>query len=239
VVKSAATNTDPEIGSAFGGLPTTAVFDVLRIGGFPHQVLSSSIARLGASGHLAGPAFCARGETLLGGADTKASATTRWEMFRRIYRGSILVVGSGGYDEAVVFGENVIVAARARGCAGVVADGGVRDLDGLKAMDIPIFARFATPVSSAGRWRFVELDAPVTMPGQTSATVIVRPGDILVGDSDGVIVVPAEHAGDVAADSRRLAEIEDGFRPRLASGEDPEEVYAGAQRFAHIRRHRD
>lgn len=224
--------------AAFRGVPTTAIFDVLRIGGFPHQALHHAIARLGPSGQLVGPAFCAIGETLLGTDPDSKGKAVRWEMFRRVEAGGILVVASGGYAEAVVFGENVIVAARARGCAGVVADGGVRDRDGLSALDIPVFARFATPVSSAGRWRFVALQEPAALAGQTTATVTVRPGDIMVGDSDGVIVVPLEHAADVAEDARRLDEIEGSFRPRLARGEDPEQVYAGAQRFAHIRRHR-
>lgn len=219
-------------------VPTTVLFDVLRVGGLPHQVLSARIARLGPSGHLAGPAVCALGETALGGPDLKAAASVRWEMFRRIYDGAILVVGSGGYDEAVVFGENVAISARARGCAGIVADGGVRDLDGLRQMDIPVFARFATPVSSAGRWRYVALEVPMAMPGQTTAMVMVRPGDILVGDSDGVIVVPKEYADDVFEDADRLAAIENELRPRLAAGEDPEGVYADANRFGHIRRHR-
>jgi regulator of RNase E activity RraA len=219
------------------GLPAAVVADVLRAGGLPHQALSSRIARLGPAGHLSGPALCARGETALGAPEPKNIKAIRYEMFRRVYPGAILVVGSGGYDEAVVFGENVALAVRAKGCAGMVADGGVRDVDSIRAMDIPVFARFATPVSSAGRWRFVALEEPLFMPGQTTATVLVRPGDLLVGDGDGVVVVPAEHAADVAEDARRLVAIEEMQRPRLIAGDDPEEVYGAADRFGHVRRY--
>jgi regulator of RNase E activity RraA len=164
----------------------------------------------------------------------------RYEMFRRMTPGAILVVHSGSYDEAVVFGENVVIGVRAKGCAGIVADGGVRDVDSIRAMgaEIPVFARFATPVSSAGRWRYVELEVPVVMPGQTTAGVAVKPGDWMVGDGDGVMVVPAAFAADVAADARRLHAIEEGFRPRLLAGEDPQQVYGSVRKFDHVRRHR-
>lgn len=221
----------------FAGLSAAAVADVLRAGGEPHRALHHSIARLGPAGRLAGPALPARGETQLGAPEPPGVKSVRYEMFRRITPGAVLVVASGGYDEAVVFGENVVLAAQARGCAGMVADGGVRDADAIRAMDIPVFARFATPVSSAGRWRFVALEEPVTMPGQTTAVVVVSPGDWLVGDGDGVVVVPVIHAADVAADARRLVTIEETQRPRLVAGEDPEAVYAAADRFGHVRRY--
>jgi len=221
----------------FTGLPAAAVADVLRAGGLPHQALHHSVARLGPAGHLAGPVLCARGETELGAPQPKNLKAIRYEMFRRINPGAVLVVASGGYEEAVVFGENVVLAARAKGCAGIVADGAVRDADALRVMDIPIFARFATPVSSAGRWRFVALEEPVCMPGQTTTSVLVSPGDWMVGDGDGVIVVPGIHAADVAEDARRLVAIEEMQRPRLIAGEDPEQVYAAADRFGHVRRY--
>lgn len=222
----------------FDAIPAAIVADVLRVGGMPHQALSSRILRLPPKGGLWGPAFCARGETELGGPPMQAAKTTRYEMFRRIGQGEILVVASGGYDEAVVFGENVVVSLAAKGCAGIVADGGVRDVDAIRAMTIPVYARFATPVSSAGRWRYVALQEAIAMPGQTAATVMVRPGDFMVADGDGVMVVPAEFAADVAADARRLHAIEEGFRPRLEAGEDPEGVYGSVNKFGHVRRHR-
>lgn len=220
----------------FTGVPASAVADVLRVGGLPHRALSHRIKGLAPGRSLAGPAFCARGEAALGGPEPANVRAVRYEMFRRFVPGAILVIGTGGYDECAVLGENVAVAVRARGCSGIVLDGGVRDRDALGAMDIPVYARFSTPVSSAGKWRYVELEQALHMPGQTTASVIVNPGDWLVGDGDGIMVVPGEHAHDVAEDARRLLAVEEGQRPRLASGEDPEAVYKGADRYGHVRR---
>jgi 4-hydroxy-4-methyl-2-oxoglutarate aldolase len=214
-------------------LPTAVITDVLRVAGLPHQTLSHRIAPLQRGKTLAGFAFCVRGETALG--NTKLPTAARFELFRRVRPGCILMVASGGYDEAVVFGENVALAAKVRGCSGIVADGGVRDVDALAALGIPIYCRFVSPVSSAGRWNYVALDVPIAMPGQTTATVPVAPNDIVVGDSDGVIVVPAHAARTITEDAEVVARLEIGLRERLIRGEDPEAVYASVNRFAHVR----
>jgi 4-hydroxy-4-methyl-2-oxoglutarate aldolase len=221
----------------FTGVPTAAVADVLRTGGLPHRVLHHRIAQLGMHQQLCGPAFCARGETGMGAPEPKNAKAVRYDMFRRIGAGAILLIGSGGYDEAAILGENVALAVRAKGCVGIVVDGGVRDAQSLAAMDIPVYARFATPVSTAGRWRFVALEEPMLMPGQTTAGVLVSPGDLLLGDRDGVIAIPARIAADVAADARKLIAVEEMQRPRLIAGEDPADVYASGDRYGHVKRY--
>jgi 4-hydroxy-4-methyl-2-oxoglutarate aldolase len=221
----------------FSRIPTSAVADVLRAGGLPHRVLSSRVAHLTPGKRLAGPAYCVRGETALGAPEPSNTQNIRFELYRRILPGSVLLIGTGGYDEAAVFGENIALSAIARGCLGAVVDGGVRDRDALAQLHFPVYARFTTPVSSAGRWRVVELDEPLFMPGQTTAQILVNPGDWLVGDGDGVVVVPSEHAKDVASDAERLAKTEEMRRPDLIAGEDPEKVFNSMDRYGHVRRY--
>jgi len=90
--------------------------------------------------------------------------------------------------------------AKARGMAGIVIDGGVRDLAQLRALALPVYARSVVPSSSAGRFASVARDIPVKCAGVT-----VRPGDIIVADEDGVVVVPAERAEGVL---KRALEID-------------------------------
>lgn len=106
-------------------------------------------------------------------------------------------------------------------------------------MNIPVYVRFKTPVGTAGRWRFVALEESVAMPGQTSAHILVRPADILLGDRDGILVVPHEHAADIASDARRLIAVEETQRPRLIKGDDPKEGYAFGDRYGHIPQYGD
>lgn len=221
----------------FAGASTSAVSDVLRLGGLAHRALSSRIVRIASGRKLAGPAYCVRGESALGAPVPDAMAGVRFEAYRRILPGSVLLIGAGGYDEAAVFGEIMALAVKARGCVGVVTDGGVRRGEAFAQMDLPVYGSFSTPVSAAGRWRLVEIDEPVCMPGQTTAQILVNPGDWLVGDGDGVVVVPAEHAQDVARDAARLSAAERSRHADLAAGEDPEKVLHAMDRFAHVRRY--
>ncbi|MEP6701632.1 MAG: RraA family protein, partial [Betaproteobacteria bacterium] len=111
--------------------------------------------------------------------------------------GDVLIVADG-YTEASVAGDVLLGMARNAGIVALVTDGMVRDIDGLNAVGIPVFARGLTP-NSPHKDGPGEIGTPVTIGG-----VIVNPGDIVVGDQDGVVVVARESAAAVAA---ALAEV--------------------------------
>lgn len=225
-----------ELSARFARLSAAIVSDVLRIAGATHQVLHHSVKPITLGHTLAGPAFCVKGERILGGAPKRTGPSPRHEMFRRAGPGTIIVVESGGYEDCVVFGENVALAFRIAGSQGIVTDGGIRDYDAMANLGIPVFSRFTTPLSSGGQWAMTELEVPLRLAGQSSASVTVHPGDILLGDSDGVVVVPRHAAESVLEDSERLAEIEKQVHEGLMSGRDPGEVFESVNRFGHIRR---
>lgn len=116
--------------------------------------------------------------------------------------GSILVIVMDGADGADIaaFGGIMCTGAVARGLGGAVFDGGCRDVAEIEAMNFPVFARGIVPSTSVGRYINVSSNEPVLC-----GDVEVEPGDILVGDADGVVVVPHEHA---AAVLRRAQELE-------------------------------
>jgi regulator of RNase E activity RraA len=92
-------------------------------------------------------------------------------------------------------------AAKARGMAGIILDGGVRDLAEIRSLGLPVFARSVSPGSSVGRWASVAKDIEVDCAG-----IKVKPGDIIVAGEDGVVVVPKEQE---AAILKRSQEIDD------------------------------
>ncbi len=99
--------------------------------------------------------------------------------------GSVMVeVLEDGLDTAGV-GNLMATTAKVRGLAGMVIDGGARDVEELEEIGFPIWSRSQTPATSVGRYVPVARNAPVTCAG-----VLVRPGDWIVGDSTGVVVVP-------------------------------------------------
>jgi regulator of RNase E activity RraA len=101
-------------------------------------------------------------------------------------------VSSGGG----VFG----FALKARGAAGAVVDGGVRDIEQIKEYGLPVFARHVVPLTGKGRIRVHAINQPVTVDG-----ILVKPGDLIVADANGVVCVPQDLADEV----RALAEKQD------------------------------
>ncbi|GAA4326912.1 hypothetical protein GCM10023144_10970 [Pigmentiphaga soli] len=222
--------------SRLSRVSTALISDVLRTAGAPHQVLHHSIQKLVPGPMVVGPAFCVRGERILGGVPKRSSANPRFEMYRRVQAGAVVVVESGGYEDAVMFGDNIAHGFAVRQCAGIVTDGGIRDREAMAGLGMPVFGRFTTPLSSGGQWLMTELEVPLKLKGQSSSYVTVNPGDFIVADGDGVIVIPEACVQTVAEDAQQLADIEAEIGRRLATGQDPGEVFSAFDRAKHVRR---
>jgi 4-hydroxy-4-methyl-2-oxoglutarate aldolase len=105
-------------------------------------------------------------------------------------RGSVLVIATGGEANVAVWGGLMTAGAVANGHAGAVLDGGVRDLAEIRRdYDFPVYARSVSPGTTLGRFKTLASNAPVVCGG-----VEVNPGDIIVADIDGVVVVPRTQA---------------------------------------------
>ena len=140
--------------------------------------------------------------------------------------GTIAVYDTSNDPGTAHWGELVSTAARLRGCAGAVIDGGVRDVERIIEMAFPVFARYRTPADIRGRWRYVEVGIPIRI-----GEVLIQPGDFVVGDPNGVVVVPKDLALEVLLEAEKVVEIEDKIREELRAGEDPLKLYAKYGRF--------
>ncbi len=115
--------------------------------------------------------------------------------------GSVIVISiEGGEPNVAVWGGLMTAGAVANGHAGAVLDGGVRDLTEIRRdYGFPVYARDVSPATTVGRYRTVASQVPVCVGG-----VMVHPGDIIVGDVDGVVVVPKDSAEAVLAMAREI-----------------------------------
>lgn len=223
-----------DLSARYARVPVGVLSDVLAKAGAPYQVLSREMRAFAELPPFAGPAFCVRGRRAMGGAP--ALKDRRFELFRQFRPGSVLVIATGNYTLSAVLGENVAASLRQSGCVGIVTDGGYRDRDGIAALGMPTRACYLTPMSSGGQMVIGELDVTVTMPGEAYGTVEIGPGDMIVGDADGVIVVPQRGVMTILEDAEQLIAVEARTRAMIEAGEDSEASYKANERFGHVRR---
>ena len=128
--------------------------------------------------------------------------------------GDVIVVDTGGARRTAVLGDLVATKARHRGIAGFVVDGLVRDLPGILGLkDLPVYSRGITPVGPLHRGPG-EINYPVAVGG-----IVVQPGDVIVGDLNGVVVVPRESAADLVERLEAHAESSAAYTAAVARGE--------------------
>ncbi|MFO1303625.1 MAG: RraA family protein [Burkholderiales bacterium] len=135
--------------------------------------------------------------------------------------GEVAVLGCGGSSRIAPWGELLSTAARARGAAGCLTDGFVRDVKFIRKMGFPVFHGGIAPLDSKGRGMVAEIDVPIHCGG-----VAVSPGDLVVGDADGVIVIP--RAVEAVALEKAFAKVrgENDTRAELERGAKLADVFA-------------
>jgi 4-hydroxy-4-methyl-2-oxoglutarate aldolase len=135
--------------------------------------------------------------------------------------GDVLLASTGPSTRTCFWGELLSTAARGRGARGAVIDGYVRDVRRIAAMAFPVFATGMSPVDSAGRSTVVEYGGVIACGG-----VLVREGDLVVGDDDGVVVVPRAVESEVIRRALAKVEGENRTRAALEQGLTLTDVYA-------------
>jgi 3-hexulose-6-phosphate synthase / 6-phospho-3-hexuloisomerase len=126
--------------------------------------------------------------------------------------GDVIVIYNGGSDQVAPWGELATLSCLNKGVSGVVIDGAVRDIDDIRRLEFPVYARAVVP--NAGEPKgFGEINAEISCAGQT-----VRPGDYIVGDDNGIVVVPKERAYEIARRSVEVEKNESRIRDEITKG---------------------
>jgi regulator of RNase E activity RraA len=126
--------------------------------------------------------------------------------------GEIVVVSTCGNSTSAVFGELMCTTAAEKGIGGIIVDGAIRDVDGIARLGLPAFSRSVCP-GGCDKDGPGEINVPISCGG-----TVVMPGDIIVGDEEGVAVIPRDSAEEVlelvhalmARETARIAEIKSG-----------------------------
>ena len=199
----------PELATYFRLLDSAAVCDACKRVGVRQRFVRGAIRAVWAGAKCVGPAFTVRlipGQGGCGAAIEKAPP------------GSVLVIDARGRGDAIVWGELFSGNAAAHKLAGVVVDGAVRDLEGIRQLHFPVFARAVVP--GTARWPGDgQHQVPVTVGG-----VRVRPGDIIFADEIGIAVVAAEQWAAVAEKAMEIQAREGARLSLYLQGYTSEEI---------------
>ena len=209
-------------------LDTATVADVLDVLGLPDQGLAPGFAPYpSAAGRMGGWAYTIRGKMAryAGSGDPR-----KMKAVDGAGRGEV-TVWSGEGRGVCFFGELIALGMKRRGCAGALVDGGIRDIEWIGRQRFPVYARYRTPVQSIGRWKVTAWQVPVEMPGTTKKRVRINPGDFVLADVDGVVVIPARVAEKVLLEAERLTKREIRIRRELDRGASLEDVLA---KYGHV-----
>src|SRR5579864_1516014 len=167
----------------FSAIYTGAISDVLDDMGHPDQVLPSEIQGLTIEHHVAGVAMPIEGQPTES-QDPEEIFVPVLKMLGDLKPGDIIIAQPHGSVSAHI-GELSAESAKYRGARGAVIDGGARDIDYILKLGFPVFCRYRSPRDIVGRWKLVSYGQPIQI-----GKVAVQRGDLVVGDQDGVVIIP-------------------------------------------------
>lgn len=213
-----------ELGARLARCYTGVVYDVMRSRGLTDCVLPSSIVPLDLAMVAAGPVYTVRGrpDATVSPHDT----LLRWtEFLARAPKGHVVMMQ--GHDaERALMGELSAETLQFRGVRGYIVDGGCRDTAFIRRIGFPVFCAKATPRDIVGAWVPVAYDEPISY-GQ----VVVHPGDWVLADCDGIVVIPSAIAAAVIDAAVAAMATEDQVRAAILSGVDPQQAYLAHGKF--------
>lgn len=199
----------------FLGVDTSNVADVLDTLGHPNQGLSADFSPYPATaGRLAGWAYTIRGQMM---SYAQTGDPEKMRACQSISPGEVAVWAGEG-EGVCYFGELIATGMKERGGVGALVDGGVRDVRWIGQLGFPVYARYRTPIQSIGRWKVTAAQVPVTVRGATAREVAVSPGDFILADEDGAVVIPAALVTRVLEEAEKLTRTEVAIRSELSAG---------------------
>ena len=205
-----------------GQLYTAVLSDVLDELGYMHQAMRPFVRPCDETLVLVGRARTGLYMDTYSHRDGENPYEVEIRLIDDLKAGEVAVLGCNGPTERIApWGELLSTAARARGAAGCVTDGLVRDVRHIRKMGFPVFHGGIGPLDSKGRAKMVEMDTPIECGG-----VRVRTGDLIFGDVDGVVVLPQEIAEEAIARAQKKVTGENHTRDELQAGALLADVFA-------------
>ena len=207
---------DQAVLEALQRIPTATLTTVLFKKGVRKVWMRGPLPLDPASERLVGPAFSLRfvpAREDLATPESWASPTPTRAAIEAMPEGAVVVADAGGIRDAGIFGDILCARMHRRGVAGLVTDGAMRDVAGIRPVGLPLWCAGAAAPASIAALTFVGWQQPVGC-----GSVAVMPGDIVVADFDGAIVVPQALAAAVTAEAAAQERLEDWIMRQVMAG---------------------
>jgi regulator of RNase E activity RraA len=202
----------------FEKLYSAVVADALDSLGHRHQTLAPGFLPFGAQRRLAGHAATLRVEAV--DEIPEVPYTVQFKAVDALRPGDVMVVQTPVATPSAFWGELISTRAMAAGARGAIIDGFVRDTEAIRKHGFAVWARGTHPADSAGRLEAIEAGGRIRC-----GSVTVDPGDIVLADLDGVVVVPAARADETLQLAQGKAATEDVVRDALRAGQTVQATY--------------
>jgi len=197
---------------------TGAIHDVMRTMGLKNFVLPSEIQPLVGGDKIAGPIYTVEGKS---GADFDAHETLlEWTGLLSKAPGGHVIVCQPNDNEIALMGELSAETLKLKGVKGYIVDGGSRDIEFLLDMGFSTWCKFKTPKDIVGRWLPVAFNETIRI-----GDVQISGGDWVLGDRDGIVILPKDKAEDIVAETERVIGTENKIRTSIFDGMDPQDAY--------------
>jgi 4-hydroxy-4-methyl-2-oxoglutarate aldolase len=203
---------------------TGVVHDVMRARGLKDFTLPSAIRPLNPEQMLAGVVATVSGR-VEPAADAHQTLLGWTSLLSKARAGTVLICQPN--DSTVAhMGELSAETLKFKGVRGYVADGGCRDVDFILRLGFPVWCRYLTPRDIVGHWLPDQFDAPIRI-----GEVTIHPGDLALGDRDGMVILPAARAAEIVAAAETAIGTENLVRKAILAGIDPQEAYLKYGKF--------
>ena len=197
---------------------TGAVYDVLREKGMKNTILPHEIKSIDPSKKIAGKIWTCSGE--IDESLDKDTTMLSWtEMLSKAPKDSVVICQPNDGTIAHM-GELSAETLKYRGVRGYIVDGGCRDVDFILKLGFPVFCKYFTPSDVVCRWQVKTLGEPIKI-----GDLEIKSGDYVLGDIDGVVIIPNEIIDEVITDTENYINTESALRKDILSGVDPKEAY--------------
>lgn len=207
---------DEELLSRYEQLYTGAVNDVLREFTLMNQAIPHRIRALREYRSIAGFAFTVKSapSTIVRG-----EMGFRAKMLEAMHKNAFVIYDTSGDESSTAWGGVMTATAKGKGVKAACVDGGIRDTHQILDADFPVFYKYRSSNGSLGRCLITHYQIPIQIDN-----VFIRPGDVLLGDVDGVLVVPRTHAYEVLLRAEEIRENEKKIFGWVEEGQSAREI---------------